>query len=184
VIYPKTLLFPEPETSIGRKFQSLDGKVTLNVTSVDNTEQQTAAAAYAEMVHTYQKLTPVTVVDHRLEPNGFLISTKNGSRLAHMKMVVSSRYYRMLSMEYDESDARHLTLSGLVSRQPSASESMDISVAPLGSTIYRVVVRQERVTTHEVTVTPWDWHATRVTTELLLEAPFDSCSNQHRYYQS
>jgi hypothetical protein len=104
VVYPKTLLFPEKETPLGRVFKSLDGKITLNVMSVDNKERQTAPEAYAEMIRVYSQNTPVTTVEQRLEPGGFEIGTKNGPRLAHVKMVLNDRYYRLLTMEYDESE--------------------------------------------------------------------------------
>lgn len=104
VIYPKTLLFPEKEESYGRRFKSLDGKVTLSLMAVDNADRQKAPEAYAEMVRTYSQNTPVTILDQRLEPNGYEFRTKNGPRLGHMKMVLNDRYYRVLSMEYDESE--------------------------------------------------------------------------------
>jgi hypothetical protein len=103
VVYPKALLFPDKESAIGRRFKSIDGNVTLSVTSVDNAEHQTPDIAYVEMVQAMAK-TPWTVVGKTPEPNGFSLEMRNGSRLKHMKMVMNSSYYRLLDMEYDESE--------------------------------------------------------------------------------
>jgi hypothetical protein len=67
VIYPKTLLFPEKEESYGRRFKSLDGKVTLNLNFAGNTEHQKPPEAYAEMVQLYSKNTPLTISATRAE---------------------------------------------------------------------------------------------------------------------
>ncbi|HET9832502.1 MAG TPA: hypothetical protein VFP91_12355 [Vicinamibacterales bacterium] len=104
VVYPKALLFPEKEAAYGQRFKSLDGNVTLNVLSVDNTAHDTPASAYADMIHTLTTGTPLTIVKQALEPKGFAIDTKNGPRLSHMKLVLNDKYYRLLSMDYNESD--------------------------------------------------------------------------------
>jgi hypothetical protein len=54
-VYPKELLFPEKESAIGRSFKSLEGNVTLNVMSVDNTAHDTPATAFADMIRTLNK---------------------------------------------------------------------------------------------------------------------------------
>jgi hypothetical protein len=104
VVYPKALLFPEKEAAYGQRFKSLDGKVMMSVISGDNTSHDTPANSYAETIHTLTTVTPVTIVRQLLEPRGYAIDTKNGPRLSHMKLVMSDKYYRLLSMEYDDSD--------------------------------------------------------------------------------
>jgi hypothetical protein len=56
------------------------------------------------MIRTLTKGTPLTIVRQQLEPQGFAIDTKNGPRLSHMKMVLTDKFDRLLSIEYNESD--------------------------------------------------------------------------------
>jgi len=106
VIYPKALLFPEKENPLGNTFKSLDGKVALSVMGVDNPGGEiTAASGYKDATDIYTKHAPVTILDQRLESNGFEFKTKNGSRIGRSKVVVTSSYFRTLSMEYDDAES-------------------------------------------------------------------------------
>jgi hypothetical protein len=103
-VYPKALLFPGKESAIGQRFKSLDGNVTLSVLSVDNSSHDTPGNGV-------RRHDPDP--DQRDAPDDRATAARTARlrhrheerpRLSHMKMVLTDKFDRLLSIEYNESD--------------------------------------------------------------------------------